>query len=265
VALPLTTVDAFADRPFEGNPAAVIELGDAALDDDVLQALAAELGLSETAFVAPRADGDWDLRWFTPNTEVDLCGHATLAAAHVLSQKHAGPFRFHTLSGVLTCKDGHFAQHRMDFPATPARPCPPPPGLMSALGIGGIAACGQSRFDLLIELSSAAAVEAITPNMAALARIPVRGVMVTAPGDGTDADFVSRFFAPRVGVPEDPVTGSAHCALGPWWTERLGSNRLRARQLSRRGGSLYVRVDGDRVVLEGNAVVVIAGSIDPGV
>jgi PhzF family phenazine biosynthesis protein len=258
-------VDAFADRPFAGNPAAVVPLA-APREAAWMQSVAAEMNLSETAFLAPRAAGDgWDLRWFTPTVEVDLCGHATLASAHVLWEAGVLPAaetaRFHSRSGLLTAvrRDGWI---ELDFPATPPAPVPEPAGLRVALGADPLEV-RQSRFDLLVEIASAERVRALDPDLHRLATLPVRGVIVTAAG-GEDFHFVSRFFAPAAGVPEDPVTGSAHCALGPYWQERLGTpdgTELLAFQASRRGGVVRVRVVGDRVKLGGQAVTVLRGEI----
>ncbi len=267
-------VDSFSDRPFAGNPAAVVPL-DAPREAGWMQSVAAEMNLSETAFLVPRprsdaaADG-WDLRWFTPAVEVDLCGHATLASAHVLWETGALPAgetaRFHTRSGLLTAvrRDGWI---ELDFPATPPVPADEPPGLHVALGVEPLAV-RRSRFDYLIEIASAERVRSIAPDLARLATLPVRGVIVTAigsqgsqGGEGSEFDFVSRFFAPAAGVPEDPVTGSAHCALGPYWQERLGKSEMLAFQASKRGGVVRVRVEGDRVKLGGQAVTVLRGEL----
>ena len=261
----IVQVDAFTDRPFAGNPAAVALL-DRPHDDGFLQHLAAEMNLSETAFPARRDDGDWDLRWFTPATEVDLCGHATLATAHVLFDRgllEGDVVRFHTRSGVLTCRRDS-AGIVMDFPSSPASPCDPVAGLADALGVEVVA---QARsFDLLAELASPEVVASVRPDFAALAAIDTRAVLVTAAGDvdDGDADFVSRVFAPRVGIDEDPVTGSAHCISGPWWAARLGKSELRAHQVSARGGRLELRVRDDRVELVGKAVTVFEGELVAG-
>jgi PhzF family phenazine biosynthesis protein len=251
-------VDAFTDVAFRGNPAGVVLLSEP-VAADWMQDVAAELRHSETAFVTARGDGGYDLRWFTPLVEVQLCGHATLATTHVLrSTGAAGPFTFHTRSGVLrtTVADGVIA---MDFPAQPAQPITPLPGLATALGAAPIAIAGNG-IDLLVELGDAAAVAALAPDIDALRTFECRGVAVTADAD-EDFDFVSRFFAPRVGVDEDPVTGSAHCMLGPYWAARLGRSSLRAAQLSARGGRVDVEVLGDRVTLSGRAVTVLEGTL----
>ncbi|MFN8532869.1 MAG: PhzF family phenazine biosynthesis protein [Dehalococcoidia bacterium] len=253
-------VDAFTDRPFRGNPAAVCLLPGPARDA-WMQAIAAEMNLSETAFLHP--DGkEWRLRWFTPLVEVDLCGHATLASAFILWQSGALavglPAIFHTRSGVLTARQAN-DWIEMDFPAVPATPQAPPPELIAALGVQPVAA-GRAT-DWLVEMGSADEVRSLRPNLEALSTLGGRGTIVTAPGnDGVD--FVSRFFAPAVGIAEDPVTGSAHCTLGPWWANRLGRRDLTGYQASARGGTVRVRLVGDRVVLGGQAVEVFSGRLD---
>lgn len=258
---PLFQVDAFADAAFRGNPAAVCLL-DAPASAEWMQQVAAEMNLSETAFLDPRDDG-WHLRWFTPTTEVDLCGHATLASAHVLWETSrlgaAAPARFHTRSGVLIAtRDGE--EITLDFPATPPAPAAAPDGLLDALRIEP-QHVGRSRFDYLIEVADAAAVQDLAPDFAALSRVDARGVIVTSRGDGSGADFVSRFFAPAAGVDEDPVTGSAHCCLAPYWSGKLGRADLVGYQASRRGGTVRVHADGDRVRLSGRAVTVFRGEL----
>jgi PhzF family phenazine biosynthesis protein len=258
---PIFVVDAFAERAFAGNPAAVCLLpspGDAAW----MQLVAREMSLSETAFVVPRADGDFDLRWFTPKVEVDLCGHATLGSAHVLWEAgrldQGRAARFHTRSGVLTAvRAGDLV--RIDLPAHPPKEAPLPEGIESALG-ARVAWAGRSRFDVLVELESEEAVRSLAPDVAALARVEGRGFIVTARARG-EYDFVSRFFAPRVGVPEDPVTGSAHSVLGPFWSARLGKGELRAFQASARGGVVHVSMNGERVGLGGRAVMISRGEL----
>jgi PhzF family phenazine biosynthesis protein len=255
-------VDAFAGRPFEGNPAAVVPLAHGA-EAEWMQALAAEMNLSETAFFWPEGDA-FRLRWFTPGAEVRLCGHATLASAHVLWETGRlaleAPARFDTLSGRLEARRAG-ERIEMDFPARPAQPAEPVPGLAEALGAAPLE-LGRSADDFLVRLADAAAVRALAPDFGALARLPVRGVIVTAAAEaGSDCDFVSRFFAPAVGVPEDPVTGSAHCTLAVYWAERLGRAELLGCQLSRRGGRVAVRAAGDRVVLGGRAVTVFTGEL----
>jgi PhzF family phenazine biosynthesis protein len=218
------------------------------------------MNLSETAFLHPM-DGGFSLRWFTPAVEVALCGHATLASAHVLWQDdvlaHGETARFHTKSGLITAveKDGAI---EMDFPATPNQPAEAPPQLAAALGMQPVYV-GKNKFDYLIEADSEATVRSLQPDHSILRTLPVRGVIVTA--RGTDYDFVSRFFAPGSGIDEDPVTGSAHCALGPHWAQKLGKTSFRAFQASPRGGEIGVRVEGDRVFLSGQAVTVLRGEL----
>jgi predicted PhzF superfamily epimerase YddE/YHI9 len=247
MTLLLTVVDAFTDRPFTGNQAAVA-LVDAFPPAEHMQAVAAEMNLAETAFVVRRPDGDFDLRWFSPVVEIDLCGHATLASAHVLG----GGARFHTRSGVLTCGRDSAGRIEMDFPAMPAVEAPPPSGL----DLDGIRWFGRGQFDVLIELADADAVRAYQPRLVELATLAPRGVIVTAAGDGDGVDCVSRFFAPNAGVPEDPVTGSAHCTLAVFWAERLGRTTLIGHQASARTGTVHMRLEGDRVILGGQAVTV---------
>ncbi len=254
-------VDAFTDRPFAGNPAAVCLLSQPC-DDRWLQAIAAEMNLSETAFLLPQQDG-YLLRWFTPKVEVDLCGHATLASAHVLwSEGHVplrDEIRFQSRSGVLG------AQRRgdvieLDFPSEPSSPAAPPPGLVEAIGA---APCyvGQNRFDFLLELDGEDQVRNLAPDFHQLAQVAARGIIVTSRAASAPYDFVSRFFAPRVGVNEDPVTGSAHCCLGPFWGERLGKTEMHAFQASQRGGEVQVRLADGRVKLGGQAVTVMKGRL----
>lgn len=263
--LDLYQIDAFTDRPFAGNPAAVVPLSDW-LPDATLQAIALENNLSETAFIRPRSDGDYDLRWFTPTVEVKLCGHATLASGWVVLSElepHRDRVQFHTLSGVLSVERGD-AGFVMRLPADPPKPIAAPPGLVEALGARPEAVVGGR--DCIAVFDSAAAVRALEPDLAAIAAMDIYALVATAPGgpsgglDG-DVDFVSRFFAPARGVPEDPVTGSAHCGLTPYWVERLGRNPLRARQVSARTGELGCRLAGDRVVLTGHAVAVLTGAL----
>lgn len=254
-------VDAFTDRPFSGNPAAVCVLP-SPRDPMWMQQVAREMNLAETAFLVRRPDG-YDLRWFTPAVEVDLCGHATLASAHTLWEeghlKPAETATFSTRSGVLTAKRrGDLIW--LDFPATPVSPAPTSPELERALGTT-ISYLGRTTFDYVVEVESEAAVRSLTPDMAVLARLPVRGVVVTARSADGKHDFVSRFFAPQLGIPEDPVTGSAHCGLGPFWEARLGKKELAGYQASARGGTVLVRVDGDRVHLGGRAVTVLRGEL----
>jgi predicted PhzF superfamily epimerase YddE/YHI9 len=247
MALDITVVDSFTDRPFAGNPAAVAVV-ESFPDDTTMQLIAREMNLSETAFVVGRADGSYDLRWFTPTVEVDLCGHATLATAHVLG----GSGRFMTRSGLLTCTTGEDGWIQMDFPADPPKAVDPP----GTLGIDGIRWCGRGRTDLLVELADAGSVRTLRPDMGAIATVDVRCVVVTAAGDSSGIDCVSRVFGPSSGIPEDPVTGSAHCTLAPFWAERLSRSELVGEQASARGGIVRMRLAGDRVILGGRAVTV---------
>lgn len=259
--LPLYQVDAFAEAPFGGNPAAVCFLNGAA-PEDWMQRVAAEMNLSETAFLAPHDDG-FLLRWFTPTTEVDLCGHATLASAHVLWETDhlslESTARFHTKSGLLTARRND-DEIVLDFPSTLVEPASAPAGLADALGVDP-RHVGRSRFDYLIEVADAATVRGIAPDFAALGRVDARGIIVTSRADEGGVDFVSRFFAPAVGIDEDPVTGSAHCCLAPYWSDKLGRSDLIGHQVSRRGGAVRVRVDGDRVQLGGRAVTILRGEL----
>ncbi|MEW5765283.1 MAG: PhzF family phenazine biosynthesis protein [Acidobacteriota bacterium] len=253
-------VDAFTDRPFRGNPAAVFLL-DGPADPLWMQLVAREMNLSETAFLHPRRGG-FDLRWFTPAVEVDLCGHATLASAHALwTEGHADPatpLRFFTRSGELGAeREGDWIT--LDFPATGPAPCPPPEGLLEALGAQA-RYVGKTRFDYLVELAAEGLVRDLKPDGHRLKALGVRGVIVTAKG-GEPYDFVSRFFAPGAGIEEDPVTGSAHCALGPYWQGKTGRADFLAYQASARGGEVRVRVRGDRVLLSGRAVTVVRGEL----
>lgn len=262
IKLPLYHVDAFTSRLFAGNPAAVVPLDDW-LPDAVLQSIAAENNVSETAFFIARGE-EFELRWFTPKREVDLCGHATLASAHVLWETGVAPgeepIRFQTRSGILTARPagGRIA---LDFPATPAREAEPPTGFSQALGVVPLWTGRTATGDWLVELGEEGTIRGLEPDFRRLATIPARGVIVTGPSDDERFDFVSRFFAPRVGIDEDPVTGSAHCALAPFWVHRLGRNPLVGRQIGPRGGIVHVRDRGDRVDLEGRAVVVLRGEL----
>lgn len=258
---PVIQVDAFTDKPFTGNPAAVCILEE--LRDDVwMQNVAREMNLSETAFLTKRADG-YDLRWFTPVAEVDLCGHATLASAHALwEDRHLGPdeeARFHTRSGLLTARlrDGWI---EMDFPAEPEHRIAAPPTLAAALGVNPLY-IGKNRFDYLVEIESENVLRNLKPDFSSLKTIPMRGLMVTARSLSKKYDFVSRFFAPALGIDEDPVTGSAHCCLGPSWQKRLKRYQLYAYQASARGGEVHLRVAADRVMLSGRAVTVLRGEL----
>lgn len=254
-------VDAFTDKPFSGNPAAVCILPGPA-DPRWMQNVAAEMNLPETAFLYREGEG-YNLRWFTPTTEVELCGHATLASAHVLwetGRLGAGDgAEFHTLSGVLRAwKNGGLIE--MDFPSEPAVETLPPPGLIESLGVTPLHT-GKNRFDYLIEVESEEIVRNLKPDPALLKTVPARGVIVTSLSDAAEYDFVSRFFAPAAGIDEDPVTGSAHCCLGPYWQRRLGKSAFTAYQASPRGGVVHVRINGDRVVLGGEAVTVFKGVV----
>jgi PhzF family phenazine biosynthesis protein len=267
VTVPLFQVDAFTAAPFAGNPAAVCLL-DREVAPGWMQQVAAEMNLSETAFVRPEGTGGdaFGLRWFTPAAEVALCGHATLAGAHVLwgeGRVPAGrPIRFQTLSGELRASH-HDGAIELDFPATPPAPADPPAGLLEALGepAGAVRWAGRSRFDYLLELGSEAAVRGLEPDFGKLREVSTRGVIATAASEADGFDYVSRFFAPAVGIDEDPVTGSAHCALGPFWAGRLGRADLTGFQASRRGGVVRTRAAGDRVLLGGQAVTVLRGEL----
>lgn len=265
MAQPIVQVDAFTSRPFAGNPAAVCVLA-LQRDDEWMQNVAREMNLSETAFVLRETTADaWALRWFTPVAEVDLCGHATLATAHVLFEDGHAPLhaeiRFSTRSGTLTARsDG--GRIVMDFPAMPPAAAPATPGLLEALGLDASIPTfiGRNASDWIVALADAEQVRALAPDFLRLAAIDARGVIVTAPGDAT-CDFVSRFFAPAVGVPEDPVTGSAHCCLAPFWAARLQRSELVGYQASARGGVVHVRHLGSRVLLTGDAVTVMRGEL----
>ena len=261
-------MDAFADRPFTGNPAGVCLLAEAA-DPGWMQRVAAEMNHSETAFVRPDQDGgaDFELRWFTPLTEVALCGHATLASAHALygtgAVEPGRPIRFRTLrSGVLTVTGGADGSLAMDFPSVPPEPVDVPAGLSDVLGTPVVAAGRNAQNDVLAEVADEAAVRALAPDPREIARLDARGVIVTAAADpGQGHDFVSRFFASVLGGGEDPVTGSAHCALAPYWAARLGRDTLTGYQASARGGTVRTELRGDRVVLSGTAVTVLDGTL----
>lgn len=256
-------VDAFAEAPFTGNPAAVCLLENEA-SSAWMQQVAAEMNLSETAFVRKTESG-FDLRWFTPRYEVDLCGHATLASAHVLwkeADAAAGPIQFQTRSGLLTCQQaGDLIE--LDFPATPPSPKPAASGLLEALGIGDDPIyVGETAFDKFVVVDSEEAVRSLTPDFTRLAKVDTRGVIVTGVcTSDQNVDFVSRFFAPTAGIDEDPVTGSAHCALGPYWHQQLGKTQLNAYQASQRGGRVQVTVDSDRIILAGRALTITKGSL----
>lgn len=254
-------VDSFTDKPFSGNPAGVCILEKPA-DEEWMQNVTKEMAVSETAFLYPEKDG-YNLRWFSPDTEVDLCGHATLASAHVLWEKgYLGKdktARFFTRSGILTAmlKDGWI---ELDFPLLREEEADAPAGLIEALGVESIYV-GRNVFDYIIEVGSENELRSVAPDLSMLANVTTRGVMVTSLSGSGDYDFVSRLFAPAIGIPEDPVTGSAHCCLGPYWMKKLGKDTFYAYQASRRGGFLKVQVKGDRVLLSGKAVTVLEGDI----
>ena len=255
--IPIYQVDAFTDQPFRGNPAAVC-LFDAWPDDTLLQSIAMENNLSETAFLVKQGD-DYGLRWFTPLVEMDLCGHATLASAHVIFN-HIEPARhdvaFHTLSGVLcVTREGDLLH--MDFPAHPPQPCACPPDLLRGLGKQPAETYRTGYY--LTVFDSEEEILALQPDMECLKRLDLPGVIVTA--KGSTVDFVTRVFGPKVGIPEDPVTGSAQCILVPYWAQRLGKNNFHARQLSKRGGDLYCGLKGDRVDIAGYATLFLQGEI----
>lgn len=268
MSLPFYQVDAFATAPFTGNPAAVCVLP-TPRDADWMQHVAGEMNLSETAFLRPEDDGTFRLRWFTPTHEVELCGHATLASAHTLwANGYAAsnaPLHFNTVSGRLTARrDGDWIE--LDFPTDSVTPTDPPLALRSGLPDASLEDVGWSGRDYLVRLPDADAVRNLAPEMSTLAQLDkARGVIATAPADGDDMDFVSRFFAPRVGVPEDPVTGSAHCALGPYWADRTGRTTLTGRQVSARGGTVRLQLnapDAERITLAGQATTVIHGQLN---
>lgn len=254
-------VDAFAEKPFVGNPAGVCLLAEPR-EAGWMQAVAREMNLAETAFLRRSGPG-FEIRWFTPAVEVELCGHATLASAHVLWEtgtlRPDEQARFQSMSGPLAAsRRGDLVE--LDFPATPPVAAAPPPGLLDALGVASVNV-EKSPFDYLVEAASEEIVRSCAPDFARLEKVTTRGAIVTSRAAGGGFDFVSRFFAPAVGIPEDPVTGSAHCALGPYWSARLGKNELVAYQASSRGGVVRVRLDGDRVRLGGRAVTVLRGEL----
>lgn len=256
--IPIYQIDAFADAPFTGNPAAVCPLGSWP-GDDLLQSIALENNLSETAFLVG-GEGRYQLRWFTPACEVDLCGHATLASAHVVFNRldpSLREVRFSSRSGDLAVRrDGDNLSMR--FPLLPCTPCPVPDGLEGALGVEVEEAFDAE--DMMVTVRDAETLRRIEPDFDFIAnRLSRRGLIVTAAGD--DCDFVSRYFGPAVGIPEDPVTGSAHCISAPYWARRLGKEHLLARQLSKRGGTLTCGIDGDRVILGGRAILFLEGTI----
>ncbi len=259
--LPVFVVDAFAEAPFRGNPAGVVLL-DGPRDDSWRQAVAAELRHSETAFLEPAGPGAWTLRWFTPTVEVDLCGHATLASAHVLwgsgRLAHAAPARFLTRSGALSAMRLADGRIELDLPVDPVRSIEPPVGLAAAIGAEPVFV-GSGRTNLLVEVATAADVRGLAPDQAWLLSLP-DGLIVTARSDVPGAAIVSRYFCPADGIPEDPATGSAHCALAAHWAPRIGT-MFRALQLSERGGVLDITLRGDRVGVAGRAVSRIEGTL----
>jgi PhzF family phenazine biosynthesis protein len=255
----IVQVDAFTSTPFAGNPAAVCVLASAP-NEAWMRNVAREMNLSETAFLHPE-NGGYRLRWLTPSIEVDLCGHATLASAHVLWEDGHIPAdaaaRFHTRSGLLTCeRQGDWIE--MNFPAKLSEAAEPPPQLTGALG-ADLLYTGRNQFDYLVEVADEATLRGLNPNHHLLRQLPVRGIIVTA--RGRDYDFVSRFFAPGSGIDEDPVTGSAHSALAPFWSQRLNKTEMIGFQASARGGVVKVRVDGDRVHMSGQAVTVLRADL----
>jgi PhzF family phenazine biosynthesis protein len=258
----IVQVDAFTNRAYAGNPAAVCVLP-SPMPEAWMRDVAREMNLSETAFLSPQ-NGGFSLRWLTPAVEVDLCGHATLASAHVLWQDghlaEGSQARFHTRSGLLTAeRRGEWIE--LNFPAKSAEPAEPPADLLRSLGVERALYVGRNAFDYLVEVESDATLRDMAPDQSALRKLPVRGIIVTARPQGDEYDFVSRFFAPGSGIDEDPVTGSAHTALGPYWAPKLGKSEFTAYQASARGGVVKVRLDGDRVILGGQAVTVMTGEL----
>lgn len=262
MSVPIFQVDAFTDVPFSGNPAGVCLLSQPRTVE-WMQSVAQEMNVSETAFVQEHDEG-FNLRWFTPTVDVDLCGHATLASAHVLWEEGrldaSQPATFHTRSGRLTAKrkDDRIV---LDFPAVPAVETSTPPAIIDALGVVPTYV-GRNEMDYLIEVAPEKDLRNLNPDFRVLAGVSARGIIVTAAATSDRFDFVSRFFAPSSGIDEDPVTGSAHCCLGPYWQKRLGRNEFTAYQASARGGVVYVRVTGDRVELSGHAVTVLRGQLE---
>ncbi len=259
----IVQIDAFTDRAFAGNPAAVCLLDEPA-DAEWMQAVAREMNQSETAFLVP-VHGGWDLRWFTPTVEVDLCGHATLAAAHYLFEHRGASWddqlSFFTASGELTARMANDGWIELDFPVGAPEPVTPPGALLDSLGLTDVVGVFRSRLDYLIEVPSVEQLRDLDPDYTRLRHIGTRGVIVTSVGEGL-YDFISRFFAPSVGVDEDPVTGSAHCVLAPYWSERLGKTDMLAYQASPRGGVIRVGLRDDRVLLGGQAVTVLTSVLN---
>ena len=259
---PLIQVDAFTDRPFAGNPAAVALLEEVA-DAGWMQAVAAEMNLAETAFLVRTGDARYGLRWFTPAVEVELCGHATLASAHVLwteGRETADVLAFETLSGELRASRLPDGRIELDFPARRAAEGALPPEVVSALGVTPVRTGATDNGWDVVEVASAAEVRKADPDLVRLGEVSEHGAILTAAGDG-GADVVSRVFAPAFGIPEDPVTGSAHCVLATWWWDRVGAERIEAEQASARGGRLTVVLDGERVRLQGAAVTTLRGEL----
>lgn len=264
MGLPIYVVDSFTNKPFGGNPAGVCFL-EAPRPDEWLQAVAAEINHTATAFVIPRSNGnDYDLRWFTATTELSLCGHGTLASAHLLWETGRVPLnqtiRFHTKTAFLVAS--RTSENMMiDLPATPARAIPVPDGLVEALNGVEVRFTGQNQMDYIVELANEEAVRSLQPDLALIKKLPVRGVVVTGQATTPGLDFVSRFFAPSIGFSEDSVTGSAHTTLGPYWQEKLGKSSFVAYQASVRGGRVPLLVEGDRVFLGGEAVTIWRGEL----
>lgn len=263
MSLTIFQVDAFTNQIFKGNPAAICFM-DSFPDRSLMQAIAGEMNLAETAFLVEVSRGKWNLRWFTPQCEVDLCGHATLASAHLLFElgkvSVSDTIRFQTRSGELRVSRGNDALMEMDFPAEPVDRQISAELLEMAIGASSLF-CGANRMDAFMEVMSEEKLRQLQPNMAAVAELPVRGLIVTAKSDSDGLDFVSRFFAPQLNIPEDPVTGSAHCCLAPYWAEKLGKTVMKARQISPRGGDIEVELAGDRVLLRGEAVTVMKAEL----
>jgi PhzF family phenazine biosynthesis protein len=260
--IPIFTVDAFTDKPFSGNPAGVCVL-DSPLNEKQMQNIAFEMNLSETAFLSKKDDGSYGLRWFTPAVEVDLCGHATLASSHILwetkKEDKSAELQFQTRSGMLKAnfRNGGI---ELDFPLIDSKPMETPKGLIKALGVEPVNLF-KTQWNYIAELDSEETVRKVKPDFDLLQALEAWGTIITAKSTMKGYDFVSRFFAPAKGVKEDPVTGSAHCALGPYWMNRFGKNKFKAYQASERGGTIGVRVDGNRVYITGNAVTVLSGSL----
>jgi len=255
-------VDSFTDKPYSGNPAAVCILNDNPTEE-WMKFVAREMNLSETAFIVPKSDNSFDLKWFTPLKEVDLCGHATLAAAHILWEKNIlktnENVRFQTRSGLLTCKKIN-NRIEMDFPAEEVKDATAPDELIEGLKINPLYV-GKNRFGYLVEVESEEIVNNLNPELDLLKKVDMLGVAVTSRSDSEKYDFVSRFFAPAYGIDEDPVTGSSHCCLAPYWSKKLGKNELDACQTSKRRGELSLRLVDDRVFIIGDAITVFEGKI----